>query len=71
MIYVRFNNPSYLYSLVRKKNYKNTILNGIYEKQAYAERVFTYFFTTPMTDEERWNFIESYFLGVPEEQLLK
>lgn len=71
MIYVRINNPSYLNSLVRKKNYQNAILIGIYDKQAYAERVFTYFFTTPMTDEQRWNFIESYFLGIPEEDLLK
>lgn len=71
MIAVRINNPNYLNSLLRKKNYQNAILNSIYEKQAYAERVFSYFFTTPMTDEERWEFIESYFLGVPEDRLLK
>ena len=70
MIFVRINNPFYLNSLIRRKNYNNAILDGIYEKQAYAERVFTYFFTKPMTDEERWEFIESYFLGVPEEKLL-
>lgn len=71
MIAVRINNPNYLNSLLRKKNYHNAILNSIYEKQAYAERVFTYFFTTPMSDTERWEFIESYFLGVPEDKLLK
>lgn len=71
MIFVRINNPAYLYSLLRNKQYENDILKGIYEKQAYAERVFTYFFTTPMTNEERWDFIESYFLGVPEEKLLQ
>lgn len=71
MIFVRINNPYYLNSLIRKKNYENSILNSIFDKQAYAERVFSYFFTTPMSDEERWNFIESYFLGVPEEKLLK
>lgn len=71
MIFVRINNPAYLNALIRKRNYENDILTHICEKQAYSERIFTYFFTTPMTDEERWEFIESYFLGVPEEKLLK
>lgn len=71
MIFVRINNPSYLNYLVRRKDYENAILNNIYEMHSYSERIFTYFFTTPMTDEERWDFIEDYFLGSPENQLIK
>lgn len=71
MIFVRINNPSYLNYLVRRKDYENAILNNIYEMHAYSERIFTYFFNTPMTDEERWDFIEDYFLGTPENQLIK
>ena len=69
-IFVRINNPYYLNMLIRNRSYENDILNSIYEKYRYSERIFTYFFTTPMTDEQRWDFIEEYFLGASEERLL-
>lgn len=69
-IFVRINNPYYLNMLIRSKNYENDILNNIYEKYRFSERIFTYFFTTPMTDIQRWDFIEEYFLGADEEKLL-
>lgn len=69
-IFVRINNPYYLNILIRNRSYKNDILNNIHEKYRFSERIFTYFFTTPMTDEQRWDFIEEYFLGASEERLL-
>lgn len=69
-IFVRINNPYYLNMLIRDRSYENDILNSIYEKYRFSERIFTYFFTTPMTDEQRWDFIEEYFLGASEERLL-
>lgn len=69
-IFVRINNPYYLNMLIRNRSYENDILNSIYEKYRFSERIFTYFFTTPMTDEQRWDFIEEYFLGASEERLL-
>ena len=69
-IFVRINNPYYLNMLIRNRNYNNDILESIYEKYRFSERIFTYFFTTPMTDEQRWDFIEEYFLGASEERLL-
>lgn len=69
-IFVRINNPYHLNTLVRSRQYENDILNGIYEKYKFSERVFTYFFTTPMTNEQRWDFIEEYFLGASEARLL-
>ncbi len=69
-IFVRINNPYYLNMLIRNRNYENDILNNIYEKYRFSERIFTYFFTTKMTDEQRWDFIEAYFLGASEERLL-
>lgn len=69
-IFVRINNPAKLGDLVRSNNYQNAILNNIYERYTYAEHIFTYFFTTPMTDQMRWDFIEDYFLGVDETTLL-
>ena len=70
LIFVRINNPYYLNSLIRKKFYDNDILNSIYEKYQFSEKIFSYFFTTKMTNEQRWDFIEEYFLGASEERLL-
>jgi len=69
-IFIRINNPYYLNMLIKNKNYENDILNSIYEKYRFSERIFTYFFTTPMSDKQRWDFIEAYFLGASEETLL-
>lgn len=70
-IFVRINNPYYLNLLIAKKTYKNDLLESIYEKYRFSERIFTYFFTTKMTDKQRWDFIEAYFLGASEKELLK
>lgn len=70
-IFVRINNPLRLNDIVRRGDYENDMLKNIYERFDYSERVFTYFFRTKMTDSERWDFIEKYFLGASEEELLK
>jgi len=69
-IFVRINNPYYLNALVAKGKYTNDILESINEKFRFSERIFTYFFTTEMTNEQRWDFIEAYFLGESEYKLL-
>ncbi len=69
-IFVRINNPYYLNSLITSGKYTNDILESIYEKYRFSERIFTYFFTTKMTNEQRWDFIEAYFLGESECNLL-
>lgn len=68
-IFVRINNPHYLNQIIRSGNYHNNILHSIYEKYSYSEKVFTHFFTTTLTNEQRWDFIEAYFLGASEEEL--
>lgn len=69
-IFVRINNPYFLNSLIKGGKYRNDILESIYEKYRFSERIFTYFFTTQMSNEQRWDFIEAYFLGESEENLL-
>ena len=69
-IFIRINNPYYLNALIRSGRYRNDILSSINEKFKYSQRIFTYFFTTKMTNEQRWDFIEAYFLGESEEKLL-
>ena len=69
-IFVRINNPFFLKDQVRTGNYNNKILNSIYEKFEYSKRLFSHFFCSKMNNEERWNFIEAYFLGEKEENLM-
>lgn len=69
-VFVRINNPSYLNNLVRSGNYHNKMLADIYDKYRLSERIFSYFFLTDMTDKQRWDFIEAYFLGASEDELL-
>lgn len=69
-IFVRINNPFYLNNLVRTNLYKNDILNDIHNKFNFSEKIFTYFFTSKMSNERRWDFIEAYFLGASESELL-
>ena len=70
VIFIRINNPYYLNALIRSGKYRNDILSNINEKFRYSQKIFTYFFTTKMTNEQRWDFIEAYFLGESEEKLL-
>jgi RecQ family ATP-dependent DNA helicase len=69
-IFVRINNPVRLGEMVRNGYYNNVILNNIYERFQYSEKIFSYFFTSKMTDAMRWDFIEDYFLGASEDMLL-
>lgn len=69
-VFVRINATSVISDIIRKGIYRNDILNSIYRKYEFSERIFTHFFTTKMTDAQRWDFIEDYFLGETEEKLL-
>ncbi len=69
-VFVRINATNKIADIVRSGYYNNEILNSIYQKYQFSERVFTHFFTTKMTNKERWDFIEDYFLGESESKLL-
>lgn len=69
-VFVRINNPAYLNNLVKNGNYSNQMLSDIYDKYHLSERIFSHFFLADMTDKQRWDFIEAYFLGASEKELL-
>ena len=69
-IFVRINNPYFFKDTVQKGNYVNVLLNNIYDKFEYSKRLFSHFFCSKMDDKERWDFIEAYFLGEKEENLM-
>lgn len=71
-IFIRINNPIYLNSLVRNiDNYENAILENIYHKFDVSKTLFVHFFTHKMNNNQRWDFIEDYFLGTSVDDLLK
>lgn len=62
-IFVRLNDPSKLEYLSKSKQYSNNILSNIEKVGKKSDKILEEFFTTKMSDEERWDYIENYFLG--------
>ena len=69
-IFVRINEPYKLRELARSDFYENSLLKKMNDQFELSLKIFDYFFTTPMSDNERWDFIEDYFLGKPITELL-
>lgn len=65
-IFLRVNDPEKIKRLAYS-NYQNEVLKEIKRKHRDSQELLKQFFTCPMGDEKRWDFIESYFLGREEE----
>jgi len=66
-IFIRINDPLKIDRLA-KSNYNNNILTGIRRRFETSSKIMQFFFTKSLTDKERWDFIEDYFLGkLPDE----
>lgn len=63
-IFVRLNTPDKIKNIVEEKTiYRNAYVDTAKEKHYRSVKILDFFFTELHTDEERWNFIERYFLG--------
>lgn len=62
-IFVRINDPFRL-KQVTNKFYQNILLADVRNRHLSGVALMQDFFSTTMTTEERWNFIEDYFLGI-------
>jgi len=62
-IYIRINEPYKLQLLAGDPNYTNEVLQDIYKKHKRSVEQMEEFFTSEMNNVERWDYIESYFLG--------
>lgn len=69
-IYIRINDPNKL-MILSKGNYSNKILRNIEKNYRESEDILKYFFESKMDDNERWDFIENYFLGLSKEELMR
>ena len=61
--FIRINNPSAIEKIVRNKSYKSKTVSLVDYKHKESCRLMEKFFTELTSDEDRWNFIEQYFLG--------
>ena len=63
-IFIRVNEPEKLQSTIRNiKEYSNSFIVSQNKQFERNNEIFHSFFSKEQTDEERWSFIENYFLG--------
>lgn len=62
-IFVRVNDPGKLKELANDVHYANKVLRDLDARHEYSAKVLRGFFQTKLSDTERWDLIEDYFLG--------
>lgn len=63
-IFIRLNGPRIIRDIVMEDTkYSNSYITKAYKKHERDFKILLRFFTKLNTDEERWNYIENYFLG--------
>lgn len=66
--FIRVNSESTILKVINNDFYQSKTLKAIQDLHYDSMRYMKYFFTKLNTDEERWDFIEDYFLGRVEEK---
>lgn len=69
-IFIRINDPLKITRLARSRDYKNGVVAAVEQRFGLNVNLMTHFFLSNMQDEQRWQFIEDYFLGKAEEELI-
>ena len=62
-IFIRISDPFRINLILKNGKYKNDILRNIEERHSRGIKIMEQFFGSKMSNEERWNYIENYFLG--------
>lgn len=65
-LFIRLNDPNKVNALANDPRYRNDILYEIGERHRASKDLITKFFFAKISDELRWDLIESYFLGESE-----
>lgn len=69
MIFIRINDPRRIERDARSADYKNSLLSSIENRHKSSSDIFDHFFLNSFSNENRWNFIEDFFLGESNEEL--
>ena len=62
LLFIRINDPSKI-KFLSDTNYTNEIVEDIARRHESSLRIMEEFFTKEMSSEERWDYVEDYFLG--------
>lgn len=63
-IFIQLNDPKRIENIAMDKvRYSNSYVNTVREKNERDAKILLKFFTKISSDEERWEYIENYFLG--------
>lgn len=65
-IFVRLNDPNKINALANDPRYRNRILSQLTARHELSRKMITRFFLTELSDSDRWDLIEAYFLGEDE-----
>jgi hypothetical protein len=63
MVFIRINDPLRIERDSKKNSYSNTLLSKTLEKHHLSNQIFDHFFLRSFSNNERWGFIEDFFLG--------
>lgn len=63
MVFIRINDPNRVEKDSNNSYYTNTLLSKTLERHYLSNQIFDHFFLRSLTNSERWDFIEDYFLG--------
>jgi ATP-dependent DNA helicase RecQ len=63
MVFIRINDPIRIEKDSNNFNYSNTLLSKTLERHHLSNQIFDHFFLRSFSNEDRWNFVEDFFLG--------
>jgi hypothetical protein len=70
MVFIRLNDPLRIERDSNNNNYKNSLLSKTLERHNLSNQIFDHFFLRSFSNDERWNFVEDFFLGSDVDVLL-
>lgn len=71
MVFVRINDPHRIERDSKNAYYTNSLLTKTLERHYLSNQIFDHFFLRSFSNEERWDFIEEFFLGSDVDTLLE
>lgn len=71
VVFIRLNDPERIKRDAFNAGYKNLLLQKTLQKFEVSNQIFDYFFCRKFSNEERWKFIEDFFLGADNDVLEK
>lgn len=70
MVFIRINDPLRIERDSTNSKYSNTLLSKTLERHHLSNQIFDHFFLRNFSNDERWDFVEDFFLGTDVDILL-